>query len=140
MIAENLAAIITAVGGILATLTGFVIAIKRPKADDDGKSANDAAIAVTNFERTTVRVDALWETIQDLIQEVTKLKEEKMKQQDEINRLTNDLENEKQKHLETQRKLDTLIVEHNKTLALLAEKEELIKELMREKTSGSTTK
>ena len=136
---KQIAPILTALGGLIAALVTAIIAVKQTKGHDS-ETSNRAAVAVTNFERTSVRVDSLWETIKDLIEEVAKLKEDKAMQQEQIDQLTKELADEKRRHSETQDKLNKLIIEHNKTLELLAEKEALIAKYMKEETHGKSTK
>ena len=136
---DNLAAVITASGGIVATVLGTYVALRNSKGAKSEGSADRKAVAVTEFERTAVRVDALWDTIKDLITEVAQLKEDKEMQQEAIDKLTKDLDDERKNHRATQAKLDELIEEHNKTLKLLADKEELIKKIMGDKANGKAT-
>lgn len=128
-LADNAAPIITAVGGIVATIAALVVALKQPKTDKG--NSDRAAVAVTNFERTSVRVDTLWDTIKDLINEVGILKEDKAVQQEAINRLTKELEEERGSHAKTRKELEELKELHKQTLLQIAEKDKLIQELMK---------
>lgn len=135
-VSEQAAPIIVAVTGFLSIFVSAYVALKQGKSPDAKKSDNKA-IAVTNLEQTTTRVDNLWETIKDLIEEVGKLKEDKAMQQEQISELTRQLAEEKENHARTRQELEELKKEHAKTLIQLAEKNALIEKLMKEQTHGS---
>jgi predicted nucleic acid-binding Zn-ribbon protein len=130
---DQIAPILTATGGLVAAIAATIVGIRQAKGTNGEHSDDRAAIAVTNFEKTSIRVDTLWEKIGDLIEEVSQLKEDKAMQQEQIDRLTNELADEKRRHGETQDKLDKLMEEHEKTLKLLAEKEDQLTKLIGEK-------
>ena len=128
---EQIAPILTAFGGIIAAIAAAIVGVRQANGRNGQHSDDRAAVAVTNLEQTTIRVDTLWEKIGDLIEEVAQLKEDKAMQQEQIDRLTNELADEKRRHIKTQQKLDKLMEEHEKTLALLADKENELTKLMK---------
>lgn len=117
---NELALVITALGGLIIAVTGLVALFKKKNPEE--KDAQRAATAVSTVVQTKEQVDALVGIVTDLQTQLSRLKALREVDRQQISKLRKELEKEKRRHTETRRKLEV-------AEAALLEKDALILDL-----------
>ena len=105
----DVAAIITAIIGLVTTIGGFFIARRQPKNDDD--DGEQKAVSLSRVNETDKKVEVLFTQVDFLFEEISKLRSEKNSLEAQIHALRDELSLERADHAKTKRKLSETIAE-----------------------------
>ena len=125
----DVAAIITAIVGLVTTIGGFFIARLKPKSDED--DGEQKAVSLSRVNETDKKVEVLFTQVDFLFEEISKLRSEKNSLEAQIHALRDELSLERADHAKTKRKL-------SETIAELKHKNDRIRALeeLQKKTGG----
>ena len=105
----DVAAIITAIVGLVTTIGGFFIARQQPKSDED--DGEQKAVSLSRVNETDKKVEVLFTQVDFLFEEISKLRSEKNSLEAQIHALRDELSLERADHAKTKRKLSETIAE-----------------------------
>ena len=116
----DVAAIITAIVGLVTTIGGFLIARRQPKNDED--DGEQKAVSLSRVNETDKKVEVLFTQVDFLFEEISKLRSEKNSLEAQVHALRDELSLERADHAKTKRKL-------SETIAKLKHKNDRIRAL-----------
>ena len=105
----DVAAIITAIVGLVTTIGGFFIARQKPSNDED--DGEQKAVSLSRVNETDKKVEVLFTQVDFLFEEISKLRSEKNSLEAQIHALRDELSLERADHAKTKRKLSETIIE-----------------------------
>ena len=105
----DVAAIITAIVGLVTTIGGFFIARQKPRNDED--DGEQKAVSLSRVNETDKKVEVLFTQVDFLFEEISKLRSEKNSLEAQIHALRDELSLERADHAKTKRKLSETIIE-----------------------------